>query len=331
MNSKAAEAAASNERQNSPTPAPRPSLQSPPQPPPPTPSPPTFLRPHGNLGVWPEHGRGGVMGVEGSSGVVGVGGGGERTHTHNTLRQLARTNLVMASIIFVSQLVLAGCLCRPVVVMGGLWLGVLVLVQAVLTLRASTHAAQPAPPSHSAHALLVGSTWVSGVVSVVCLGGAAYLFSGHLTLACVSAFHRPDHASVVRLYIVEVVGLVASLPCLTAAIVSFISTALSARAAYPPKAKPAETPVVLYLPRWGEAAVYGSNQQTLPLPQHHHHQQPPTTTTTTTPNTGSRSSPHSTTTTITTTTPAAAARNEVTTRNGTPPPSYHQVAEESYA
>lgn len=51
------------------------------------------------------------------------------------------------------QLVMAGCLCRPVVVMGGLWVGVLVLVQAVLTLRASTHAAQPIPSSHSAHAL----------------------------------------------------------------------------------------------------------------------------------------------------------------------------------
>ena len=39
------------------------------------------------------------------------------------------------------QVVVAACLCRPVVVMGGVWVGVLVLVQAVLGLRApSSHA-----------------------------------------------------------------------------------------------------------------------------------------------------------------------------------------------
>ncbi|XP_050738835.1 uncharacterized protein LOC127009632 isoform X2 [Eriocheir sinensis] len=211
-----------------------------------------------------------------------------------TLRVLAKISLVLAGVIFFCQVAVAACLCRPVVVMGGVWVGALVLVQAVLGLRAP-----------SSHALLVGHAWVSGAVCLVCVAAAAYLFSGHLTLACISAFHRPDHASVVRLYVVEVVGLVACLPCLAAAVICLLAAALSARAACPPKPK-REAPFVLYLPRWGGEGCYGSGQPgAAPPPAALPNHQPSTS--------------------------AAAPASQDTERAGSPPPSYNQVAEESYA
>ncbi|XP_045139072.1 uncharacterized protein LOC123520650 [Portunus trituberculatus] len=223
------------------------------------------------------------------------GGEGNATQPSKTLRVLAKVNLVMAGVVFFCQVVVAACLCRPVVVMGGVWVGVLVLVQAVLGLRA-----------RSSHALLVGHAWVSGVVCLVCVAAAAYLFSGHLILACVSAFHRPDHASVVRLYVVEVVGLVACLPSLAAAVVCLLAAALSARAACPHKPKKREAPFVLYLPRWGEGAWHANNQpgSTSPPPALPNHQ----------PSTS-----------------AMSPTSQGAERTSSPPPSYNQVAEESYA
>ncbi|XP_045604076.1 uncharacterized protein [Procambarus clarkii] len=229
-----------------------------------------------------------------------VGGGGhqrkeEAGYSAKIVRQLAKVNLAVASILFLCQLVVAACLCRPVVIMGGLWVGILVLVQAVLGLRAAN--------TTFSHALVLGHAWVSGVVSVVCLAAAGYLCSGHLTLACISTFHRPDHASVVRLYVVEVVALVASLPSLTGAIVSLLGAALSARAVCPPKQKP-QAPYVLYLPRWGES-TYGSDQHTIVQSQAR------------TPVT-SQPSPR----------PSA---NQCAGRTSSPPPAYNQIAEESFA
>ncbi|XP_042233168.1 uncharacterized protein LOC121873592 isoform X2 [Homarus americanus] len=221
----------------------------------------------------------------------------EGGYSAKTVRQLARINLVVAAIIFLCQLVVAACLCRPVVIMGGVWVGILVLVQAILGLRAAN--------TTFSHALVVGHAWVSGVVCNVCLAAAGYLFSGHLTLACVSTFHSPDHASVVRLYIVEVAALVASLPCLTAAIVSLLGAALSARAACPPKQKKTEAPFVLYLPRWGES-VYGSDQQTS---IHQSQARNPVTSQPSVPSTS----------------------NQNGERDNSPPPAYNQIAEESFA
>ncbi|XP_068230228.1 uncharacterized protein [Palaemon carinicauda] len=217
-------------------------------------------------------------------------------YSSKSVRQLSKVNLIISSILFLSQLVIAGCLCRPVVIMGGLWVAILVLVQAVLGLHTSQKFKQ---------SLVVGHAWLSGLVCLVCLAAAGYLFSGQMTVACVSTFHRPDHASVVRLYVVDVVSLITSLPCLASAIVCLISTALGARGACPSKPKH-HAPFVLYLPRWGER-VYGSDQQTIiqseisnsmsSLPS------------------GSASG-------------TAQGRRE---RAGTPPPSYNQVTEESFA
>ncbi|XP_071534308.1 uncharacterized protein [Panulirus ornatus] len=223
-------------------------------------------------------------------------GGGAGGYPAQTIRQLAKVNLVVASVIFLCLLVMAVCLCRPVVIMGGLWVGILVLVQAILGLRVADSAIS--------HALTVGYAWLSGGVCVMGLATAGYLFSGHLTLACVSAFHRPDHASVVRLYVVEVVSLVASLPCLVSTIVSLLAAALSARAACPPKQK-TEAPFVLYLPRWGES-VYGSDRHTVVQSQ-------------------ARTSP------VTSSTTAQPSSNESGERANSPPPSYNQIAEESFA
>ncbi|KAK8742475.1 hypothetical protein OTU49_001902 [Cherax quadricarinatus] len=214
----------------------------------------------------------------------------EAEYPVKTVRQLARVNLAVSAIIFLCQLVVAACLCRPVVIMAGVWVGILVLVQAILGLRAAN--------TNFSQALVVGHAWVSGVVCVVCLAAAGYLCSNHLTLACISTFHRPDHSSVVRLYVVEVVALVESLPCLTGAIVSLLGAALSARAACPPKQKP-ETPFVLYLPRW-EEGTYGSDQHTVIRSQ--------------------------------ATQPSApGSANQSVQRNNSPPPSYNQIAEESFA
>ncbi|XP_066990542.1 uncharacterized protein [Macrobrachium rosenbergii] len=202
----------------------------------------------------------------------------------------------MSSILFLSQLVIAGCLCRPVVIMGGLWVAILVLAQAVLGLHTS---------QKFRHSLVVGHAWLSGLVCLVCLAAAGYLFSGQMTVACVSTFHRPDHASVVRLYVVDVVSLIASLPCLASAVVCLISTALAARGACPPKPKN-HAPFVLYLPRWGERA-YGSDQQTII-------QSEASDSLSSVPS-GPPSGPNP-------------GRRE---RSGSPPPSYNQVAEESFA
>lgn len=217
-------------------------------------------------------------------------------YSSKSARQLSKVNLVMASILFLCQLVVAGCLCRPVVIMGGLWVAILVLAQAILGLHTSRK---------FRHSLVVGHAWLSGLVCMVCLGAAGYLFTGQMTVACVSTFHRPDHASVVRLYVVEVVSLVASLPCLTSAIVSLISSALAARGACPPKAKN-QTPFVLYLPRWSERC-YGSDQQTIL-------QSEVTDSMTSLPPV-----------------PPSAANQGRRDRASSPPPSYNQIAEESYA
>ncbi|XP_042867581.1 uncharacterized protein LOC122250292 [Penaeus japonicus] len=223
-----------------------------------------------------------------------VRGTEEGGQSNDTTRKLARVNLGVAAVLFLLQLIGAACLCRPVVIMAGLWVAILVLAQAILALHTA---------AGSSHSLVVGHAWLSGMVCLMTLAAAGYLFSGHLTVACVSTFHRLDHASVVRLYVVEVVGLVASLPCLAAALVALLSAALAARAACPPKPK-TQTPLVLYLPRWGERG-YGMNEQTViqsearsPLPQ-----APPTS-------------------------PPANHRDD---RANSPPPAYNQIAEESFA
>ncbi|XP_069983677.1 uncharacterized protein [Penaeus vannamei] len=279
MASKAEEATSSRGMGGIPSPVPRnhaPSTRPPLPPPPPT-------APNQK----PRQGGGRPLHVRGAE---------EGGQSNDTMRKLARVNLVVAAVLFLLQLIGAACLCRPVVIMAGLWVAILVLAQAILALHTA---------AGTSHSLVVGHAWLSGMVCLMNLAAVGYLFSGHLTVACVSTFHRLDHASVVRLYVVEVVGLVASLPCLAAAVVALLSAALAARAACPPKTK-TQTPLVLYLPRWGERG-YGMNEQTIiqsgarsppPLPQ-----APPTS-------------------------PPANHRDD---RANSPPPSYNQIAEESYA
>lgn len=238
---------------------------------------------------------------------TGHGSNVEVAYNPKTARHLSRVNLLMAVMLFVCQVVAAGCLCRPVLVMGGLWVALLILTQAVVGQKAA---------ENTTHGILVGHAWLSGLVAIVTLASAGYLFSGHLVVDCISIFHSKDYSTVIRLYVVEVIGLVATVPCLTASVVCVLGTFLAVRAVKPPKVQ-SPGPMIFYLPRWNEcnnfkidapirpdiqSANLSANQQ---ANQSHEIN-------------GSQNNQSQNT-------------SAVSPRAPSPPPSYCQVAEESYA
>ncbi|CAL4066549.1 unnamed protein product [Meganyctiphanes norvegica] len=238
---------------------------------------------------------------------TGHGSAVEVAYNPKTARHLSRVNLIVAVKLFVCQVVAAGCLCRPMIVMGGLWIALFILTQAVVGLKAAEN------PSHG---ILVGHAWLSGLVAIVTLASAGYLFSGHVAFDCISIFHARDQATVIRLYVVEVVGLVATVPCLIASVVCILGAFLAVRAVKPPKVQ-STGPMIFYLPRWNEC-----NNYKIDAPIRPDIQAP------TLPTSDQNSQSHESN---------GCQNNQSQINSGenirapSPPPSYCQVAEESYA
>ncbi|XP_076056146.1 uncharacterized protein LOC143034091 [Oratosquilla oratoria] len=250
----------------------------------------------GGSGGRPLNGTATKGAVVGGEGWVEVG---FRRFSVKSARKLGRCGLVVAAILYVCQLVNALCFCRSIVVLAGLWVASSYLLQALLSLRAA---------SRTRHALLVGHAFVSGLVGVQGLICTAFLLSGRLPLACISSFHRLDSSSIVRLYVVDVVGLLSAIPALVGAISCLISLVLAVRAACPSQSKPS-SPVVLYLPSCSQC----------PHKEHEHTRAPVHS-----PSSRIMTSPTSDQSYGTT-------QNTSVPRSPSPPPSYSQVTEESYA
>ncbi|XP_047737598.1 uncharacterized protein LOC108672426 isoform X2 [Hyalella azteca] len=152
-------------------------------------------------------------------------------------RELCLTCLIASVLLFLCQLVAAGCLCNPLMVLAGLWVAALLLCKGVIGLRVI---------SAPSRAMLMGDVVMSVLGAVVAVMAAAYLVSGHITVSCGSSLHRPDQGTAIRMYILEFTAIVASIPCIAGAVASFIAAALSAQAAR----TRLDAPVVLFLRSW---------------------------------------------------------------------------------